>query len=384
MLYRDLGNTGYKASLLGMGAMRLPYIDRDDLQKGVAREEAYELIRAAVAGGVNYFDTAQGYHAGDSEAVLGEALEGGLREKVWITTKHPFWQPADEATVRANLEKTLKKLRTSYIDTWLMHGIGTGNWQYIQDAKIYNLFERLRDEGLIRTIGFSYHGHYEHFCEVVKAYPWDVTLAYHNMLDVDKEVTADGIRVAAEAGIGVTIMEPLRGGGLCYAPRGVAAVYDAAEAQRTPTEWAMRYLADLPGTHSIVSGMSNMAQLQENLKICSSPDMLPGCMSPADKNVISAARDAYNAIVTIPCTSCNYCLPCPQGVDIPGCFRNYNDGHRFEFFDQSRRSYMFARRGGRGAEKCTACGVCTPKCPMNIDIPKELTIAHDKLKGWDE
>jgi len=385
MQYRELGKTGFKASLLGMGCMRLPYIDDDDMTKGVNRERAYEMIRYAVDKGVNYFDTAQGYHSKDSEAVLGEALEyEGMREKVWITTKHPFWGPCEPDQIRRNVEATLKKLRTDYIDTLLMHGIGPGNWENIKNWNIWGEFEKFRNEGLIRTIGFSYHGNFEHLKEVIPYYPWELCLLMHNILDVNREATAEGIKMAAEHGIAVTIMEPLRGGGLCTSPKPVAAVYDSAAVQRTPTEWAFRFLADNPHVASIPSGMSNMEQLVQNLAIFEKKDMEPGCMGAEEHEVIVKARKAYESIVTIPCTGCNYCMPCPQNVGIPNVLNLYNDGNRFEFFDQVRRSYMFARRGGRGAEKCTSCGLCSPKCPANIDIPKELQVAHEALAGWEE
>ena len=389
MLYRELGKTGFKASLLGLGCMRLPYIDDADMTKGVNREKAYELIRYAVEQGVNYFDTAQGYHAGDSEAILGEALDYkidgvSLRSKSWITTKHPFWAAAKPDNIRGNLEKTLKKLRTDYLDTYLMHGIGPGNWENIQSWDIFGEYEKLRAEGLIKHIGFSYHGNFEHFVEVVKRYPWDLCLAMHNVLDQEREVTAKGIEIAAEHNIAVTVMEPLRGGGLAHAPKAVKAVYDSYPADRSPAEWAFRYLADMPGVASIVSGISSMEQLKENLAIFSQPDMLPNCLSPEESKVIVSAREAYQSIVTIPCTACNYCMPCPQNVGIPAIFTQYNDGNRFEFFSQVRRSYMFATRGGRSVDNCTECGVCTPKCPHGIDIPKELKVAHEALKGWVE
>ncbi|MCL2188292.1 MAG: aldo/keto reductase [Defluviitaleaceae bacterium] len=385
MQYRKLGNTGFDASLLGMGCMRFPYIDDTDLKKGVHREKAYEMVRHAVDNGINYFDTAQGYHAGDSEAILGEALDyNGMREKVWITTKHPFWAPCEPAQIRRNLENTLKKLRTSYIDTYLMHGIGPNNWPKILEWNIWAEFEKFKAEGLIKTIGFSYHGNAKHFLEVLNHYPWELTLVMHNMLDLNNEVTAKGIAAAAKKGCAVTIMEPLRGGGLSQAPKPVAAIYDSYAKKRTPTEWAFRYLANLPGIASITSGMSNMEQLNENLAIFSRSNMTQGHLTPEEKSIIEDARKAYESIITIPCTGCNYCLPCPQNVNIPNAFRLFNDGHRFEFFDQVRRSYMFARRGGSGAEKCTRCGICNPKCPINIDIPKELKVAHDMLIGWEE
>lgn len=385
MHYRDFGKTGYKISQLGMGCMRLPFIDDNDLTKGVDRERAYELIRYAVDNGINFFDTAQGYHAQTSEEILGEALEeGGRRAKVKIATKHPFWQIPPKDEVRRNLERTLKKLRTDHIDFFLMHGIGPGNWEAIQKNEIFALFEQFKSEGLIKHISFSYHGNWENFKEVVETYPWEMCLVMQNMLDIDREVTEKGILHAHKHGVAVTIMEPLRGGGLCYAPRAVAAVYDGYSVKRTPTEWAFRHLVNYPEVGSIVSGMSSMEQLKENLEIFSKEDLKPNCLSAEEKAVIAKARQAYDSIVTIPCTQCGYCMPCPQNVDISRILGLYNDGHRFEFFDQPRRSYMFARRGGRGVDKCNGCGVCVPKCPQEIDIPKELQVAHAKLDGWNE
>lgn len=385
MIYRDLGKTGFKASLLGMGCMRLPYIDDADLKKGVNREEAFELIRYAVDNGINYFDTAQGYHGGNSEDILGEALDyNAMREKVWITTKYPTWGPLDPANVRSNLEKTLRKLRTDFLDTLLIHGIGPGNWDKVKSNDVLGQFEKFKSEGLIRHIGFSYHGNYEHFKEVVAFYPWEVSLLMHNLIDDDKEVTADGVALTAELGVAVTIMEPLRGGGLSVSPAPVAAVYDSFPTPRAPTEWAFRYLADMPGVHCIVSGMSNMKQLKENIAIFSKPDMVPGCLTDEERKTLDFARKAYKSIITIPCTRCNYCMPCPQNVDISNIFNLFNDGHRFEFFNQVRRSYMFARRGGSGAERCTECGECVPKCPIGIDIPAQLALAHEALKDWEE
>jgi len=385
MLYRELGKTGYKASLLGMGCMRLPYIDSSDMTKGVDREKAYEMIQYAVDHGINYFDSAQGYHNGDSEAVLGEALDNAkIRDKVWITTKHPFWAKSEPDQIRKNLESTLKKLRTDHLDTLLMHGIGPGNWNDILEWDIWSIFEKFKSEGLINHIGFSYHGNYDHFKEVVNHYPWELCLVMHNLLDVDREVTAKGIQLASDLGVAVTIMEPLRGGGLSNAPKVVAEVYDGYSVKRCPSEWAFRYLANMQGVNSIVSGMSNIDQLKENLAIFSGDDLIPGCVSQAEHDIINAARKAYQSIVTIPCTTCNYCLPCPQGVAIPTAFSLYNDGNRFEFYDQVRRSYMFNRRGGRGAEKCNECGECIKKCPQNINIPEQLKVAHEMLKNWEE
>ena len=383
MEYRLLGNTGQKISRLGMGCMRLPFVDNDG-NKGVDREAAVELIQYAADHGINYFDTAFAYHSYQGETYVGEALEG-RRKDVIITTKQPLWEMPNHASIRKNLESTLKKLRTDYIDNYFIHRIMPSNWQQIQERKIYEEFMKFKAEGLIKHIGFSYHGNLAHFKEVVQAYPWALCMVQHNMLDIHREVTAEGVHFAAEQGLGVMIMEPLRGGGLCYAPTPVKAVYDAAGfTHRTPTEWALRYLVDFPQITGILSGMSTMEQLKANLSMFNQPDMTANCLSDAEKKVISDARKAYESIITIPCTACNYCIPCPFGVQIPTLLGLYNDAHRFGHWDQPRRGYLFAKNANGAVNQCVSCGVCNEKCPQEIDIVKQLHVVQDALDGWKE
>ena len=384
MQYRKFGNTGYEISALSMGCMRLPFIDENDGSKGVQRDKAYELIRYAVDNGVNYFDTAFGYHGGTSEEVLGEALEGGRREKVKISTKQPFWQMPERPEIRRRLEATLKKLRTSYIDFLFIHGIGAGNWPNIQEQDIYGELEKFKAEGLIRHIGFSFHGNLELFKEVAARHPWAMCMVQHNMMDLEREVTAEGIRFAHEKGIAVAAMEPLLGGGLAHAPGPVGELYKKFPKQRKAVEWALRYLVDQPGVSSVCSGMSTMEQLKENIAIFSQPDMVANCLSAEEKQLISEAREAYKSVVTINCTECRYCEPCPQNVDIPGTLSLFNAANRYGHFDQPRRSYMFSRRGKRSVLECNNCGICSTKCPQELDIPKELQVAHAALEGWEE
>ncbi|MCL2373577.1 MAG: aldo/keto reductase [Defluviitaleaceae bacterium] len=381
MQYREIGKTGLRASLLGMGCMRLPFVNGDGNQ-GVDRELAFELLRHAADSGINYFDTAFGYHGGQSEAIMGEALESRRKDLIYVT-KQPPWEMHDIPTIRRNLENTLKKLRTDYMDIYLMHRVMPATWDDIKEKQLLKQFEIFKEEGLIRHIGCSYHGNYEHFTKVAQEYPWEVCKVQHNMLDMKREATKEGIEFAGARGIGVAIMEPLRGGGLAYAPPVVQKVYDASEHQRSPAEWAFRYLADIPEISVIVSGMSNMQQLECNLAMFNQADM-PSPLSAAEKATITAARQAYESIITINCTACNYCIPCPQGVQIPGIFGNYNDAHRFGHFDQPRRAYMFATRAGGDATKCNACGACVEKCPQGVDVVKDLQTAHEALKGWNE
>jgi predicted aldo/keto reductase-like oxidoreductase len=384
MQYRDYGKTGFKVSALGMGCMRLPCADGEDGSYGVDLEKAFEIIRYAADHGVNYFDTAYSYHGTHSESILGEALDGGRREKVMIATKQPFSVMKTQADVRRNLENTLKKLRTDYLDIYLIHNIQTGLWDEIKRRKIIEEYEKFRSEGLIRAIGFSYHGGYDGFADILGHYDWDMCQVQYNMMDTDREVTTKAIEIAGQKGTAIAIMEPLRGGGLSNAPTVVQELYDKAETKRTPTQWAFRHLLDFPQISTILSGMSSLEQLKQNLATFSAEDAVPGCLTDAEKAMLVGAKAAYESIVTIPCTGCGYCMPCPHGVAIPSAFSLYNEGMMFGNFDQPRRSYMFSTEGGRSADLCVQCGACERKCPQAIPIIEQLKVAHEALKGWRE
>jgi predicted aldo/keto reductase-like oxidoreductase len=383
MLYRTYGKLGFQVSAFGMGCMRLPRIISGN-EAEVDRERAYEMIRYAADHGVNYFDTAYGYHNKTSEEVLGEALEGGRREKVKIVTKQPFGVMTTQPDIRKNLEATLKKLRTDYIDVYLIHNIGKGSWDDIKRRKIIEEYETFRAEGLIRAIGFSYHGQYPAFKEVLDFYDWDMCQIQQNLIDVDREATEEGIRQAGKKGCALVIMEPIRGGSLAVPPAPVQAIYDEYPVKRSAVEWAFRHVLNYPEVSTILSGVSNMAQLKENIEIFSKPDTLPGCLNEEEKNIIRRVRETYLSLKSIPCTACEYCLPCPQGVQIPGVFTKYNDGVMFGNFDPPKRSYTFQIRSNQDASHCISCKACEKKCPQHIDIVAKLKTAHEALQGWVE
>ena len=392
MQYRNYGKMDWQVSSLGMGCMRLPRLVKDN-EVGVDREKAYEMIRYAADHGINYFDTAYGYHARTSEEVLGEALEGGRREKVKIATKQPFGTMADLKSgggktllenARRNLENTLKKLRTSYIDVYLIHGIGFSSWEGIKENKVIDEYEKFRAEGLIKGIAFSYHGNFALFKDVLEFYDWDMCQVQHNFMDMEREVTVEGVHLAGKKGCALVIMEPLRGGGLATPPERIRALYDELPEKRGGAEWAFRYLLDYPEVSTVLSGMSTLELVKENIEIFSKPDLTAGCLTSREKEIIATVKAAYESVKNIPCTTCRYCLPCPNNVDIPGIFSRYNDGNMFENFTPAQRSYMFATRGKRDATFCVECGECEKKCPQGIEIVKQLKVAHEALKGWVE
>ena len=385
MQYRNFGKLNYQVSALGMGCMRLPRIFKDGDDKAeVDREKAYELIRYAVEHGVTYFDSSFTYHNQTSEIVLGEALKGGYRDKVKIATKQLFAFMKTQDDIRKNLETQLKRLQTDFIDVYLVHNIMKNAWDDIKSRKIFKEFEKFRDEGLIKAIGFSYHGQFPTFQEVIKEYPWDMCQVQQNLLDIDREVTAESIKLAGEKGCALVIMEPLRGGGLVNTPDNVKAVYDSSPEKRSSVEWAFRHLIDYPQVSCIISGMTTLEQLKENIAIFSKPDAVPGCLSQQERDILLRAKAAYDSIVTIPCTGCDYCIPCPKGVSISETFWRYNEGMTFGRFDQPRRAYWFLDRAGSGAPSCVNCGECVKKCPQGIDIPNQLKVAHESLGGWIE
>ena len=393
MQYRNYGKSGYRVSSLGMGCMRLPRIYNGSSKAIVDREKAFEMIRYAADHGVTYFDTAYSYHHKTSEEILGEALAGGRREKVKIASKQLFGTMADLSSgggktihenTRRNLENTLKKLRTDFLDVYLIHNIGADVWENVKKNKIIEEYEKFRAEGLIRAIGFSYHGKFSCFREILNFYDWDMCQMQQNFIDVDQEATEEGIRLAGRKGCALVIMEPLRGGCLSNPPKRIRAIYDEFPVKRSAVEWAFRHLLDYPEVSTVLSGMTTLEQLKENIAIFSKDDAAPGCVSSEERDVLSKVKLAYESVQLIPCTACEYCLPCPNGVDIPGVFSRYNDGNMFESFDQPKRSYMFLERQKKDATLCESCGACEKKCPQHIEITKQLKVAHEALKGWIE
>jgi len=380
MQYRPFGKTGFNVSLLGMGCMRLPLLDDGRVDRG----QAYELIRYAADHGINYFDTAFGYHGRTSEEVLGEALAGGRRENVKIATKQPFGEMKTQVDIRRNLENTLRKLRTDYLDVYLIHGINGRIWPEIKEREVLREYEKFRDEGLIKAIAFSYHGGYDAFAEVLSEYDWDMCQVQHNFMDTNREVTARGIGLAGEKGCALVLMEPLRGGNLAKAPENVRVLYEGASVKRSPVEWAFRYDANFSQVSTILSGMTTLEQLKQNIEIFSSDDMTAGNLSDDDIAMLVKVKDSYESAAAIPCTSCGYCMPCPRNVRIPDVFERYNAVKMFDTIDPSRRTYMFLTRAGVDASNCVECGVCETKCPQGIKIIEGLKTSHELLKGWVE
>lgn len=377
MQYRPYGKLGFNASVFGMGLMRLPQEKRADGTTGIDHAEAIKMIRYAIDNGVNYLDTAYVYQNGESEIVAGEALQDGYRDKVKIATKLPVWLAENEDDARRMLNEELERLQTDKIDVYLLHSINRPYWKKIKELGMYDWMQKFKAEGLIDAIAFSYHDDYDTFVEMLDTYEWDMAQIQMNYLDVDFQATLKGMRYAYDKGIPVVIMEPLRGGNLVNVPAEIQAMYDAFPIKRSPVEWAFRFMYNFEEPVSILSGVSDMEQLKQNIAIFSEAEA--GAMSAEEQQLMANVREAYRAKMKVPCTACEYCMPCPSGVNIPKVFSQYNSSSMFDDAKSARESYARLKGNGGAADNCVECGACEEHCPQNIAIIEELKNAMQVL-----
>jgi predicted aldo/keto reductase-like oxidoreductase len=378
MQYVDFGKKGLKLSRFGVGCMRFKWKKYEDGREGIDEDLAISLIRHAIDNGVNYFDTAYAY-AG-SEEVLGKALKDGYREKAVISTKFPIWEPKSYEECRKYFDIQLKRLQTDYIDILFIHNVNQLNFDRFNNVQGKRFMNDLLAEGRIGYKGFSFHGDPELFKKVVDYYDWDVCLIQLNYLDQYHQAGIEGLKYAAEKGLDVFIMEPLRGGFLAdKVPPEAQKLIDEYPVKRSPAEWSFRWLYNLPEVTSVLSGINTMEQLEENIRIFS--EATPNVMSKEELEFIDKLRDAYNSKTTIGCTGCAYCMPCPAGVVIPDIFKVYNDIPMYGELKWAQNMYnLVATEAGRDASKCLECGKCLPKCPQGISIIEKLKEAHEILK----
>jgi predicted aldo/keto reductase-like oxidoreductase len=378
MNYRTFGSLDWKPSALGFGAMRLPVLDNDHGK--INEPEATRMIRYAIDHGVNYVDTAYVYHKDTCEAFLGRALQDGYREKVKLATKLPSWLVNSREDLDTYFNEHLQRLQTDHIDFYLLHALREKHWNTLMELEVLDWAQALLDEGKISYLGFSFHDTLDLFKDIVDAYDWTFCQIQYNYMDEQYQAGTEGLHYAAQKGLGVVIMEPIRGGQLATPPPHIKDIFNTAPQHRSPAEWALQWIWNHPEVSLVLSGMSTMEQVVEN--VASADRSGPNSLTPEELEVISRVRNAYQENCPIPCTDCRYCQPCPEGVRIPLIMQLYNDATMYDDLDESRRVYGIIKEEER-ADRCVECGECEEKCPQSIEIRNWLKKAHELLSSED-
>lgn len=375
MKYRRFGGSGFSVSALGFGCMRLPVENRDP--GAISQYEAIGMIRHSLDNGVTYVDTAYNYHRGESEGLVGRAL-AGRRDNVTLATKLPLWLCDSPDDFERILTEQLDRLGTDYVDCYLLHSLNKGLWDKAHSMGILDFLERELERGRIRHAGFSFHDSYDVFTKIVDAYDWEFCQIMLNYVDTHYQAGVAGLEYAARKGLAVVIMEPLRGGKLTVnLPEEIAETLDAVGEDWSPAEWGLRWVLNRPEVSVVLSGMSSMAQVEENLRVASQAE--PGSLSDKHLNALELAREIYLGRMKISCTECGYCQPCPSRVAIPDIFSIYNDAAMFNAVESSTRFYKGIVQSDRGAARCVECGHCESVCPQQLPVTKLLKEAHEAL-----
>lgn len=379
--YRTFGKLDFVPSALGFGAMRLPVLEGADGRPDFARIDyprATAMLHRAIDGGVNYVDTAYVYHEGASETWLGEALKGGYRRRVKLATKMPVWLVERRDDFDRLLDRQLGRLGEDAVDFYLLHGLDGPGWEGVLAHGQLDAAARALSDGRIAHLGFSFHGTFELLQEVLAATDlWEFCLLQLNYMDEDHQAGRRGLELAADHGLGVAIMEPLRGGMLARnLPPAVEELWAAAPIARSPAEWALQWLWSLPEVSFVLSGMTTMQHVEENLTYASRSRVR--LLSEEELAIVAHVRDAYRELGPIPCTACRYCLPCPQGVAIPRILELYNDAQMYGEPARQRLFYTWLDESQR-ADACTSCGECEAACPQGIAVAQWLARAQALL-----
>ncbi len=381
MQYRELIKNGDKLSVLGQGCMRFPkkngFVDEKKVE---------EIFIHGYKNGINYYDTAYFYENGKSEVILGNFIKKhNIREKVFIADKMPPFIVKNRKQIEKLFATQLERLQTDYIDYYLMHMLDSlAQWQSYKNMGMLDFLLEMKEKGAIRYIGFSFHGSHTEFIKIIDDFSWDFCQVQFNYLDEYNQAGIKGIEYAKSKGIGISVMEPLRGGSLASnVPTEVKKVFASYGQNHAPAYWGLRFVMNNPAVSVVLSGMNELSQIDENIRV--SNDTTANSMSNDELNIINQVKEIFRRLMKVPCTGCMYCMPCPFGVDIPRAFSDYNNKY-FSEKPLSTLLYLYRSVGGSSGKKssadmCTSCGICVKKCPQSIDIPFELKNAHKALNN---
>jgi hypothetical protein len=362
--------------------MRLPVIDGDHSK--INEPQATRMLRYAIDHGVNYVDTAYSYHHGTSEAFVGRALQDGYRQRVKLATKLPSWLVKASEDFDRYLNEQLGRLQIETIDFYLLHGLDEQSWHKLCDLNVLKWAEKAMADGRIGHLGFSFHDRYQVFQEIVDAYDqWTFCQIQYNYMDEEHQAGTKGVKYAADKGLAVVVMEPIRGGQLARnLPQAVMELFDSAARKRTPADRALQWVWNHPQVSLVLSGMSTLEQVKQN--VASASQSGPGTLRADELALIARVRDKYRELCPIPCTQCQYCLPCPSGVNIPRVLEIYNEAIMYNDRNRARALYHWLKEEER-ADTCTQCAQCEELCPQEIEIVEWLAQAHQLLdQGQDQ
>ena len=368
MLYRRLKNTDIDLSILGFGCMRLPVIDNKP--EKIDYPKATRLLHYAIENGVNYVDTAYFYHAvvfgqrGYSEPFVGEALSGGWRKKVNLSTKMPVLLIKEKEQMEVFLGEQLERLKTDYLDFYLLHALNGELWEKMKGLGVREFLDKKRAESRLRFPAFSFHGKPEDFKRICDEYDWTYAQIQYNYMDIDFQAGYQGLKYAVDKGIGVVVMEPLKGGKLAQnIADEMTSVFNASAVRKSPAEWALRYVWNEPSVSSVLSGMNSMEQVVENIE--SADNGIANSLSKDDMKMFDNLRIAMGSRIKADCTACRYCMPCASGVDIPDVLDSLNNATIWNDTNPWLTGYI--RVKGK-AGNCTDCKECEEICPQGLHI----------------
>jgi len=375
--YRQFGRLDWKASVLGFGCMRFPVLEGDPAK--IDEKLSEKMLLNGIDQGINYIDTAYPYHGGQSELFVGRVLKNGFRQKVHLATKMPTWLTKETKDFDYYLEEQLGKLQTDHIDFYLLHALNHQRWEDLKTLGVREWTDRIVKSGKVGAIGFSFHDDYPVFEDIIMEYEgWDFCQIQYNYMDIEEQAGTHGLLLAAARGLAVVVMEPLLGGRLSNPPVVIQSIMSETGSGRTPTDWALQWLWNQSEVSVVLSGMSAPQHVEENIR--SAENAAIGSFSAAENGTIMQVRATYRTLCPIPCTKCNYCMPCPNGVSIPENFDLLNKANMLDNWGHARWAYGQMDNESK-AGNCINCRECEQVCPQQIPISDWMPYIHDVLEN---